>query len=272
MARRRHVVLLAGLCGVACASALRRPTTLDDLARGLGAPLAVDRADGGTRLAAGAAAFERRPETEALLQAQRHFIAAARVQPARSEGLVGLIRVLAFRLDHELDAATRQRLAPLAVSAGQLCSARDPASAACDYWLAIALGLQARERPSTGIDGVRRMVELLKRAAARDASIEEAGPERVLALVYLRAPGWPAGPGDDEEGLRLAQRAVALRPEHPPNVLALAEALRKNGRREEAHAVYTRARVMAAREAAEGHPDAPEWQREAEQGLAGPDT
>ena len=261
-------ILCVGFFLTGCAGALRRPTTLDDLARDLGAAATTERADGEALLAAGAAAFARRPATDALLEAQRHFVAAARAQPARSDGLVGLLRVLSYRLDHEPDATIRQRLAQLAVEAGQLCSARDGHGAACDYWLAIALGLQARERPSTGVDGVRRMVEQLKRAAERDALIEEAGPHRVLALVYLRAPGWPAGPGDDEGGLQQAERAVALRPEHPPNVLALAEALRKNGRRAEAQAAYVRARVLAALEAAAGHPDAPEWQREAEEGLA----
>ncbi len=263
------MALAAGLPLLACASALRRPASLEDLARGLGAPAETTSVDGDALLAAGATAFARRPAASALLEAQRLFIAAARVQPARSDGLIGLVRVLSYRLDHEPVATTREGLAPLAVSAAQLCAARDAGSAACDYWLAIAVGLQARERPSTGVDGVRRMVNLLKRAAERDALLEEAGPERVLALVYLRAPGWPTGPGDDEAGLEQAERAVALRPEHPPNVLALAEALRKNGRPAEAQTAYARARDLATRQAAAGHPEAPEWQREAERGLAG---
>ena len=251
---------------LSCASALRRPTTLDELARQLHVT-GGQGTDAEALLKAGAAAFARRPAEGALFEAERDFLAAARAQPAGSDGLVGLLRVLAYRLEHEPDAATRQALAPLAVQAGQLCAARDAESAACDYWLAIALGLQARERPSTGVDGVRRMVELLKRAAERQALLEEAGPERVLALVYLRAPGWPAGPGDDEAGLELALRAAERRPEHPPNVLALAEALRENGRGEESRGTYVRARTLAALRAAEGDPDAPEWQREAEQAL-----
>ena len=32
-------------------------------------------------------------------------------------------------------------------------------------------------------------------AAEGDPTIEDGGPDRALALTYLRAPGWPTGPG-----------------------------------------------------------------------------
>jgi len=89
----------------------------------------------------------------------------------------------------------------------------------------------------------------------------------VLALVYLRAPGWPLGPGDPEGGLAAAQKAVSLAPDHPPNQLALAEGLAQSGRRDEARAVCERALALARSRAAAGDPDAPEWVAEAERGL-----
>ena len=64
-----------------------------------------------------------------------------------------------------------------------------------------------------------------------------------------------------------AQKAVALAPDHPPNQLALAEALARSGRRAEARAAYEHALVLARSRVAAGDPDAPEWVAEAERGL-----
>src|SRR5262249_38588973 len=63
-----------------------------------------------------------------------------------------------------------------------------------------------------------------KRAASRAPDLEGAGADRALALLYLRAPGWPAGPGDPDLGLEHAKKAVAARADLPPHQLALAEA------------------------------------------------
>jgi hypothetical protein len=114
------------------------------------------------------------------------------------------------------------------------------------------------------------MVEALERAATVEPALDAGGPDRVLALVRLRAPGWPLGPGDAEAGLASAARAVALAPEHPPNQLALAEALARNGRPREAAAAYERALALAREREASGEPDAPEWAAEAERGRREP--
>lgn len=88
----------------------------------------------------------------------------------------------------------------------------------------------------------------------------------MLALVRLRAPGWPLGPGDAALGLAAAEAAVARAPEHPANQLALGEALARNGRGPEARAAYDRALALARARAADGDPDAPAWVGEAERG------
>jgi hypothetical protein len=155
----------------------------------------------------------------------------------------------------------------VALDASQWCGRRAKGSAACDYALAQALGQQARERPATAHDGINKMVEALRRAISTEPGLDDAGPHRVLALVYLRAPGWPLGPGDAEQGLAEAREAVARSPDHPPNQLALGEGLKKNGRSVEARAAYERALSLA--QARDGDdPDAPEWVAEAEQALA----
>jgi cytochrome c-type biogenesis protein CcmH/NrfG len=88
----------------------------------------------------------------------------------------------------------------------------------------------------------------------------------VQALVWIRAPGWPLGPGDAERGLAAAQRAAALRPQYPPNWLALGEAQSKSGTAADARASYLRARDLAR--ALPDTADRAEWLKEAEQGLS----
>jgi len=109
------------------------------------------------------------------------------------------------------------------------------------------------------------MLEALTRAESADPAYDEAGPARVKALVLVRAPGWPLGPGDAEAGLTAARRAVMLRPLYPPNLLTLAEALAKTGDARGASETFARARGEAL--ALPASPDRDQWLREADQGL-----
>ena len=189
-------------------------------------------------------------------------VPALRPVPVNAPGVpadrtVEAVRELARRIERETDAPSRERLAVAAVETARSCGPEP----ACDYWLAVALGLQARERPSTASDGVARMLELLASAEASDPALEHGGPARVTALVLVRAPGWPLGPGDADAGLAAARRAVGVDPDYPPNRLALAEALLKHGERDAA-AEQARAADDVARRSSD--PDAADWSREAE--------
>ena len=262
------VGLATALVVPGCAPALREPPPVTRMDAGAGhasgprsSPPDVDGllAEGGSR-------FAKRPDRDEVRAAQRAFLAAAQADETRVEGLLGLARASSWLVEHEPDAAERERVVAIAIEAAQWCGRRAPGSAACDYALAQALGQQARERPSTSRDGLARMVEALERAAVAEPTLDEGGPDRVLALVRLRAPGWPLGPGDAEAALANAGRAVALTPDHPPNQLALAEALARNGRPREAVAAYERALALAREREAAGDPDAPEWAADAERG------
>jgi tetratricopeptide (TPR) repeat protein len=243
-----------------CAQALRAPAPLPptspaDAARP--APALLAEAE---------AAFAHRPDRAAVERARELYLAAAARDPAGVEGLAGVVDVNAWAIEHERDAAARKRLVQDSIDAAQHCKERVPSSAACDYALAIALGQQARERPSTAEEGLRLMFEALTRAAKADPALDRAGPDRLLAILLLRAPGWPLGPGDPEGALPHAKAAAGRFPDWPPNQLALGEALDKNG--DEPRALEARRRALElARALAPQNPDAAGWAAEAEKTL-----
>lgn len=220
-----------------------------------------------TLLAEAEAAFAGRPDPVRVTRARELFLTAAREDDGRVEGLLGTMRVTAWLVEHEPDRQRREALALEAVQLGQWCGRRAPSEVECDYRLALALGQQARERPATAHDGLERMIALLERAAASIPDVDGTGPDRVLALVRLRAPGWPAGPGDPETALDNAQRAVERSPGEPSNHLALGEALAANGHPGPAREAYQRARGLAESREAAGDPDAGEWVRDARKAL-----
>ena len=186
-------------------------------------------------------------------------------QPTSVAELAAAIEANAKRSDHESDSKVRGELAAQASRDAEDCLSREPQAAACLYGRALALGLEARAHPTRAGQLLGSMLEALGRADSADPNYDEAGPARVRALVLTRAPGWPLGPGDAEAGLVAARRAVALRPQYPPNLLALAEALAKSGDAGAARNYYARARDAALAQPAAADKD--EWVHEADRGL-----
>jgi hypothetical protein len=260
VAKRRGLLFLAVLAIAGCAPALRQPPPIHEMAaqRRTRSPEEV-----AGLLARAEELFSRR-DLEAARQAVAVFLDAAAADTTRTEGLIGAARAGIWLTQRDPDPASRVRAATEAVGAAQWCERIAPASAVCVYWLGAALGVQARERPSTGVSALPKIREAFERAARGAPTLEEGGPDRALALFYLRAPGWPGGPGDPELGLEHARKAVALSPEYPPNLLVLAEALRADGDPAGTRRAIETALEMARRGATPRDPDAPEWIREAE--------
>ena len=270
-------LLCTVMLAVACASALKEPPPVEALGGTPAAPEGVvaTTAPEGAGAAPGPDELLRRADAAwagrgdasstqaAVVQARQLYLAAARADEADVAGLIGAARATTWLVEHEADAGRRAELATTAVQAGQWCQRRAPGDPRCDYWLALGLGQQARERQSTALDGVDRMIELLRKTIAADPALDEAGAHRALALVLLRAPGWPAGPGDAEAALDEARAAVALRPDFPPNQLVLAEALARNGDPDGASAALDRGAALARTRREAGDPDAAEWLAEA---------
>jgi tetratricopeptide (TPR) repeat protein len=260
--QRSLLLLLSLLILEACASSLRELPPLSDPRTS-----APDPGKAASLLARAEILYATRAPAD-VREAARHYLEAARENPPGIAALIGAARTGVWLADHEAAPAHREDAAGRAVDAARWCAQAAPADAACDYWLGAALGVQARERRTTALDALPRIEAAFRRAAERDPLLDQAGPHRALALLYLRAPGWPTGPGDPDRGLEEARKAVELRPDHPPNRLALAEALLAAGDKKEAMEVYRQARDAAAAASAAGDLDAAEWLDVAEKALA----
>jgi tetratricopeptide (TPR) repeat protein len=257
---------LTAVLAAACAPALVEPPSLVEMAGVREAPPS-EEAD--ALLQAADRQFATR-ELEAVREAARIYLEAAAADPARLEAEIGAVNALVWLADHEPKGAVREAVATQAVHAAQWCGRHHPGEPACDYWLGAGLGVQARERSTTGLSAMSKVEAAFQRAAEGDPEMDHAGPYRALALFYLRAPGWPRGPGDEEMGLKKAEEAVALAPGHAPNLFTLAEALKSNGRREESREAYRSGLKLAGEAAANGDPEAAEWIEEAARRLGPP--
>jgi hypothetical protein len=181
------------------------------------------------------------------------------------EEFAAIIKANSDRSDHEPDGKVRADLAAQANSAADSCVALEAHAAACQYGKAVATGMEARVHPTRAVGLLNDMLQSLTNAEALDPNYDQAGPSRVRALVLIRAPGWPLGPGDTDAGLAAARRAVALQPGYPPNVLALAEALSKSGDEKAAHESYVHARDLAQALPSSSERDL--WLQDAQDGM-----
>jgi cytochrome c-type biogenesis protein CcmH/NrfG len=245
----------------ACSSALNEPSPIAGYAPGH-----AQGRNAAQLVTAANAAWTKRAQNGNAEAAMGMYLDAAVLDPNRTDALIGAMRAIAFRIEYE-PGVEKGKLVGEAVELGQWCQRRTPADAECDYRLAIALGQQARERPSTGRDALRRMVELLHHAIAASPRLDNGGAQRVLALVLLRAPGWPVGPGDVDAALEQAQAAVRIAPRSAANQLVLGEALTATGRTGEALAAYRNAAKLAGAED-RGDPEVKSWLAQANDGIA----
>jgi uncharacterized protein YcfL len=191
--------------------------------------------------------------------------AAATPSAMSVEQLAAAIAADAQRSDVESDSKMRDQLAADAIQNAQACLARAPQAAACLYYDGVALGLKARAHPLQANEALKSMLDALSSAETADPAYDNAGPARVKALVLIKAPAWPLGPGDTDAGLEAARRAVALRPGYPPNVLALAEAQAKSGDAHAAQDSYRRARELI--QALPASRDRDDWLNQTDQAL-----
>jgi hypothetical protein len=216
-------------------------------------------------LTAAETAWSHRPDVAEVRRSVTLFLSAALSDETRTEGDIGVIRGVAWLIEHRVK-EERGTLVATALAAGERCVARAP-NTPCDYWKVVARGLGARENPATGLGEAKSIIEALHRLEATQSRTEDGGPSRMLALLLLRAPGWPVGPGDADAGLVEARKALALVPGHPLNHLVLGEALAATGDTEGAKAAYFEAKRLGQQRAAAGDPDGADWAAQAEAAM-----
>jgi len=108
---------------------------------------------------------------------------------------------------------------------GEAAVAADRDNAQYQYYLALNMALALKVAPLTAAPfNLSSVVKALKRSVDMAPDMDEGGPLRVLGALYLKAPPWPAGVGDEEKALELLELAVEDHPDHPLNHLFLAEA------------------------------------------------
>jgi tetratricopeptide (TPR) repeat protein len=144
-------------------------------------------------------------------------------------------------------------------------AALPPDDAEAAYLYSLNLGLFLRARGMMAVGRLSELVAKLKLAGAMPA-LDDGGPLRVLGLLYVKAPGWPVGPGDLDAALELLHRAVREYPGHPLNHVYLAYALVDAGERAQARDELLRARELC--QAARFGDWAARWRQEADELLA----
>ena len=178
-------------------------------------------------------------------------------------------------IDQSTDSAQRSALLVAATASARQCLAQFPAAAACAYAQAQVQGLTARATPLAAPSLLKEMLASLTKVEAQDPGLDHAGPARLSAIVLLRAPPWPLGPGDVDAAVTAAQRAVKREPTYPPNLIALGQAQAKAVGTAAARATFASAQqavqawtgAMTSDQPAAVAADRARWQLQVEQGL-----
>lgn len=104
--------------------------------------------------------------------------------------------------------------------------ALDPDRGEAHYRRAVALGRILENASLPRLSQVEELEEAGRRAHALDPGFDQAGPCRLLALLYWQAPAWPLGPeqaGEAEVIEDLFEEALDLAPECVENRVCYAE-------------------------------------------------
>ncbi|MFQ5637456.1 MAG: tetratricopeptide repeat protein [bacterium] len=131
------------------------------------------------------------------------------------------------------------------------------------YYRAIATGLFAEQHQVQSKDAMKHIRSDAVKAIKIDPTLDHGGPHRLLGALYLRAPGPPAGIGSRRRALTHLNKAVALSPDYPENMLFLAEAYQRIGQHSQARDLLER--VLASEKPGGDLMDRKRFRRRAEE-------
>lgn len=178
--------------------------------------------------------------------------ASAPEAPQRYRYLVDAAQYAVWAANHTDDGDVQSDLAEEAITLCNTAIQADSTRVEGYFYRAVATGLFIQENTLTGRSGMSDIRADAQRAIELDSTFSHGGPYRILGTLYLRAPGPPAGIGSVRRAHRYLKQAYDVAPEHPANVLRLAEAHLETGNAEEAASLLHRFdEVLAAYDGAD---------------------
>jgi len=261
MGSRGVVVLLGAVVVVACGCRSIRNVRVDPKQP---QELTVDEAQ--KLRVEGLSLYNQQPRTlETVTESARQLEQAARTLRDDYDAQWQTAQALAFLAENETRPKSRHESAQHGIIFARRARELKPDSAEGHYWYALCVGFLADVDRSYGLDAVGEMEAALKRAIELDERYDLGGPLRVLGILHLRTPLPPASIGSSRKGLKLLQRAVELFPDYPENYLYLAEALRDNGKMDEAKTALRK--VLEAEPWPDQQFESGQWKAEAQKLL-----
>jgi hypothetical protein len=132
--------------------------------------------------------------------------------------------------DRTLDAVQRETWANDGVTLAETALAQGGVEdGAVHYYLGANLGWSMRAHPVAAIQSLPRMESELMHAIQLTPTLDQGGPLRTLGMLYLKAPPWPTGIGDNDKSLEILRQVVEKYPDHPLNHLFYSQALLATG-------------------------------------------
>jgi len=176
------------------------------------------------------AAFGQVPSSNILARAQRIYtaaVAARQANPQELQAACDFARAC-FDLAELVQSDTnRVALGRQGSDAARWAATRSPTNAQAHYCLALNLGEVARVKRMSALKIVSEMESRFETARKWDETLDYAGPDRCLGLLYRDAPGWPLSVGSRGKARRHLLRAFELSPDFPENRLNLVESFLK---------------------------------------------
>lgn len=176
-----------------------------------------------TRWVSAARDFGPRVETAKLECALTALRAAV---PASIDSRLQGSRLCLLLATRDADPSKREKLAAEGVRfAEQAIANGGDGNGEVHYYLAANLGFVVRDQITLAMENMPTLKREMERALALSPDVDDGGPLRLLGMLYLKAPAWPAGFGDGDKALELLQEAVRKFPDHPLNRLFLGQAI-----------------------------------------------
>ncbi|HAZ11973.1 MAG: hypothetical protein A2X86_07020 [Bdellovibrionales bacterium GWA2_49_15] len=182
----------------------------------------------------GDALYEKREQLENVYKAQGHFGKHLDANPNDVQGL-WRASMVNYYIGHLLENEDKRiEHYKLGVGQGEACVTHSAKKLGqCYFWLATNTALLKKEKGSINLAfGISSIIDLFNKALELDPLYAGAGPYRMLALLYFKAPFFLGG--DEGKAYEFIKEAIRLKPNEPLNHYFYVSFLVKNKKLPEA--------------------------------------